>query len=93
MKCSVYILYSDLKDKYYIGSTSDDPESRLKKHNTNHKGFTGGIGDWKIKYLEIFETKVEAIAREKAIKSWKSRARIEKLILKFSSAGSAHPVL
>lgn len=75
-----YILFSAIKNKYYIGYTSDEIESRLSKHNSNHKGFTGGIGDWKIKHLEHFATKQEAIIREKEIKNWKSRIMIEKLI-------------
>ena len=43
----VYILYSKLLNRYYIGST-ENIESRLRKHNTNHKGFTGRarIGKW-----------------------------------------------
>ena len=75
-------------NKYYIGYTGDNIEDRLRKHNSNHKGFTGGIGDWEIKYTESFATKEEAIKREKQIKKWKSRALIEKLI-----AGSGHPDL
>ena len=37
----VYILYSKLLDKYYVGSTTNVME-RLKKHLNNHKGFTAG---------------------------------------------------
>jgi len=78
---TTYILFSKIKNKYYIGSTSDIQE-RLKKHNSNHKGFTGGIGDWDFVYTEIFETKIEAIKRELQIKKWKSRKMIEELIMK-----------
>ena len=81
----VYILFSVRISKYYVGFTGDDPEERQRKHNSNHKGFTGGIGDWKIVYKEVFETKSEAQKREKEIKNWKSRKMIEKLI------GSEHP--
>jgi len=77
----LYILFSKSKNKYYIGSTSD-LEERIKKHNTNHKGFTGGIGDWKIMYSEKFENYNLALKREKQIKKWKSRVMIEKLINK-----------
>ena len=75
-----YILYSLSKDSYYIGFTGDTIEERLRKHNTNHKGFTGGIGDWEIKYKEIYQSKAEAINREIQIKKWKSKKMIEKLI-------------
>ena len=76
-----YILFSKSKNKYYIGSTSN-LEERLNKHNSNHKGFTGGIGDWKIIYSEKFENYNLALKREKQIKNWKSRVMIEKLINK-----------
>ncbi|MFN9116147.1 MAG: GIY-YIG nuclease family protein, partial [Bacteroidota bacterium] len=33
-----YILYSVQRDRYYIGSTGDHLEERLRRHNTNHKG-------------------------------------------------------
>jgi len=76
---TVYILYSSSIDKYYVGCTSNF-EARLKKHNTNHKGFTGKIGDWKVVYMEKFLVSREALFREKQIKAWKSRKMIERLI-------------
>ena len=79
-----YILYSSFKDRYYIGFTGDEIKKRLRKHNSNHKGFKGGIGDWEIKYFELFETKEQAYKRERQVKQWKSRKLIEKLI------GSGH---
>jgi putative endonuclease len=77
---TTYILFSPTLNKYYIGYTGDDIEVRLYKHNANHKGFTGGIADWHVCYTEQFETKKDAYARERKIKSWKSRIMIEKLI-------------
>lgn len=75
----VYILYSSTKNKFYIGYTSD-LEERIIRHNQKSKGFTGNSNDWKIVYTETFLTKTEAIAREKQIKSWKSRIKIQELI-------------
>jgi len=80
MKFTVYIIFSITKNNFYVGYTSDILEERIRKHNTNHKGFTGGIGDWELKYSEIYSTKEEAIRREKQIKNWKSKRMIEKLI-------------
>ena len=85
MKFYVYILFSVIKNSYYIGYTSDSLQERLRKHNTNHKGFTGNTGDWTLVYHQIFESKTEAIKREKQIKNRKSRKLIEKLI------GLEHP--
>ncbi|MBL7910665.1 MAG: GIY-YIG nuclease family protein [Bacteroidia bacterium] len=77
----LYILFSPSKNKYYVGHTGDDLVERIRKHNSNHKGFTGGIGDWELKYSEKYSTKTQAMKREKEIKSWKSKKMIEKLIL------------
>ena len=78
--CFCYILYSKSKNKYYIGATCDNLEERLRKHNSNHKGFTGNTSDWLIAYFESFDDKEAAFNREKELKAWKSRSRIEKLI-------------
>jgi putative endonuclease len=75
-----YILYSVSRDRFYIGSTGDDLVERIRKHNSNHKGFTGRRGDWQLKYFEPFASRELARKREREIKSWKSRKRIESLI-------------
>ncbi|MBL4655768.1 MAG: GIY-YIG nuclease family protein [Bacteroidia bacterium] len=85
----VYILFSEIINKFYIGHTSNLFE-RLRKHNSNHKGFTGKANDWKIMYQEIFESKNDASKREREIKGWKNRIKIEKLI---ESDKSEHPDL
>ncbi len=85
MQFYVYILHSAILNKYYIGFTGDEITERLRKHNSNHKGFTGGKSDWTIVYTEVFIEKACAQKREKEIKSWKSRKKIEKLI------GLKHP--
>jgi putative endonuclease len=64
MKYHVYILYSDRLDKYYTGCTSD-VTGRLRRHNANHKGFTGKTDDWRLIYQEEFAGKSDALAREK----------------------------
>jgi len=80
MTFHVYILFSKRKNQYYVGYTSDSLESRLRKHNSDHKGFTGKYGDWRIVYKEQYHDKVIALKREAEIKKWKSRIRIEQLI-------------
>ena len=74
-----YILYSHKLDKYYIGSTSN-LEGRLRRHLSNHNGFTGKETDWVVKWKQRFESKKEALVMERRIKSWKSRVLIGKLI-------------
>ncbi|MCH6235891.1 GIY-YIG nuclease family protein [Cognataquiflexum rubidum] len=80
MPCSFYILYSKNLDKYYVGHTCDVLDERLRKHNSNHKGFTGNSPDWKLVYKEEFEDKKSAYARERQIKSMKRRKKIIELI-------------
>ncbi|MBL7778151.1 MAG: GIY-YIG nuclease family protein [Chitinophagales bacterium] len=67
-------------DRYYVGYTSDTLESRLYKHNHKHSGFTGKCNDWQIVYSEKFDSKITAMKREREIKRWKSRKKIEELV-------------
>ena len=75
----VYILYSVSLDLYYIGSSAN-PEERLRKHLANHHGFTSRAKDWVICYSEPFSDRSEAIKRERLLKSWKNREKIQLLI-------------
>ena len=77
---TVYILYSDFLNKYYVGYTAGPVHERLGKHLSLHKGFTHKAVDWVIKYSETYVTKSEAMARERQIKNWKSKKMIESLI-------------
>ncbi|OXA85898.1 excinuclease ABC subunit C [Flavobacterium hercynium] len=80
-----YILFSENLNQYYVGHTSESLEERLRKHLSNHSGFTGKTKDWIVVYFEEFETKSLAYKRELEVKKWKSKVRIIKLIK--SSAG------
>jgi len=75
-----YILYSNDLNQYYIGHTSESLQERLRKHLSNHSGFTAKAKDWIVVYYEEFETKSLAYIRELEVKKWKSRIRVEKLI-------------
>ena len=79
MNFTVYILFSEIKNRYYIGFTSNI-DDRLKRHNQKSKGFTGNVDDWKLVYTENYPTKEEAVQRELKIKSWKSKIKIQELI-------------
>lgn len=80
MTYHVYILFSQIKNRYYIGYTADSLSERIRRHNTNHKGFTGGVGDWQMVYKEAFSEKSLAMKREAKIKSWKNKKMIIALI-------------
>ncbi len=64
----VYVLYSSKYDKIYIGYTSN-LESRIQSHNYfSTKGYTMKYRPWEVVYTEDFETKGEAMKREKELK-------------------------
>ena len=81
MTAYIYILHSKSLNKFYIGATRDIQE-RLRRHLSNHKGFTGTTADWTLCYHETFESMQLAKQREKQLKKWKSAKRISELIQK-----------
>jgi len=83
MNYSVYILYSQSKDKYYTGYTKNASE-RLLEHNAGATPSTRSGIPWVIVYSEECVNKTAAIKRENAIKKMKSRKYIQNLILKKS---------
>jgi len=80
MPAIVYILYSKTLDKYYVGCTTDILAERLRRHLSDHRGYTTKAKDWVVVYYETFEEKLNAFKREKEIKCWKSKERIKQLI-------------
>ncbi len=79
MKYYVYIIYSQLKNRYYTGYSSD-PEERLVEHNLGATPSTRPGRPWTLVFTEEFESKTAAILREKEIKRMKSRKYIESLL-------------
>lgn len=73
-----YILESEAGGRYYIGSCND-VHVRLVLHNTGKVRSTKPYLPWQVVYSEKFQTRKEAVQREKQIKSWKRRESIEKL--------------
>ncbi len=55
-----YILYSKTLDCYYVGHCESPMEERLRRHLSNHKGFTSKAKDWKVVYTKSFDDKGEA---------------------------------
>ncbi len=73
----VYVLKSEKDGIRYVGSGKDALE-RLKRHNKGDYRFTKGHRPWRLIYKEIFNTKTEAIKREKFLKSGKGREWLDK---------------
>jgi len=68
MSFTTYILFSPNINRYYIGYTSYPIQDRLKKHLSNHKGYTGKAKDWIIVFTKLHIAKSDALALEKKIK-------------------------
>ena len=66
----VYILQSQKDKKYYIGETAD-VTARLNFHNSGKQRSTKNRVPFVIILSEEFETRQQALQREKQIKSWK----------------------
>ena len=78
---TVYVLYSETFDKIYIGYTSDLQKRFLSHNELGTKGWTVKFRPWRIIHTEEFDTKAEAMQREKQLKSSRGRNWIrEKLI-------------
>ena len=78
---SVYILYSEEYDKFYIGQ-SNDIGRRLQEHNEGeiHK-YTSKYRPWQLVLsLEISEFRSEAIHMERFLKKQKSKEFIRRFI-------------
>jgi len=63
----VYIIESRQSGIFYKGSTSDY-KRRLVEHNSNINDYTKGKGPWKFVFVQVFETKSEALVKEKKLK-------------------------
>ncbi len=75
----VYILQSLKDKKYYIGET-EDVDARLLFHNAGRQRSTKNRIPFILILSEQFETRAEALKREKQIKSWKGGSAFKKLI-------------
>ena len=75
-----YVLYSKKFNKIYIGYTGN-LEQRLRAHNViSKKGYTKRYRPWIIAFFEEYETKKEAMDREKILKSGKGSEWVWKKI-------------
>ena len=75
----LYLLYSEKIDRFYIG-ISQNPETRLRYHNTIENGWTSRGKPWKLVFMKGFPNRQNAQFWENKIKGQKSRAIIQKII-------------
>ena len=80
MNYFVYVIYSELHRKFYVGMTGN-LEKRLFAHNNLPKGWTKNFRPWTLVYAEEFSCKSEALKREKSLKSHQGRDFIQNEII------------
>ena len=74
-----YIIYSNTRDRYYIGACKDI-HRRLDDHNNSRTPSTKSGKPWVLKWHKEFETRALAMAEERRLKQKKSRKYLEYLI-------------
>ncbi|MCO5297812.1 MAG: GIY-YIG nuclease family protein [Fimbriimonadaceae bacterium] len=79
MKVFVHVLQSGTSGAYYVG-TSADPDKRLTEHNRGQTRSTRHGVPWCKVWCKPHPNRASAMAREREIKAWKSRSRIEELV-------------
>lgn len=75
----VYMLYSAVVDRYYVGQTSN-LEDRIKRHNQGRSKYTKSGIPWKLVYKERFENQSDAKEKEIEIKQSQSREELIRFI-------------
>ena len=79
MKFIVYILQSEIDASFYIGHIYN-LEKRLKEHNSGMTRYTAKKRPWKVVYKEIYNTKTEALKRERFLKKQRNTDFYQSLI-------------
>ena len=79
----VYIIYAIDDDKYYKGY-STRPYSRLEEHNLGLSRYTKHFRPWELVYIKSYDTKREALTRERSLKKY-SKLQIRELIASSSN--------
>ena len=77
----IYVLKSLKNGKRYVGYTGKSAEQRLLEHNSGSNTFTRQNGPFVLIYTEEYRTKIEAMKREKSLKSGKGREFLDNNIM------------
>ena len=76
----VYVLRSIEYKRSYVGFTSN-VERRLKEHNSGKTRSTKPYRPWVLLFSERYPTKIDALNREKFLKSGQGRDEIKQKLL------------
>ena len=81
---TVYILQSLKNHQHYTGYTND-LERRLSEHNRGHTKSNRYFGPYKVVYTENYNTRSEAMKRERQLKSGKGREWLSSILVRASA--------
>ena len=76
MPCHVHLLASRPYGTLYLGVTSDLGRRIVEHKGKAHPGFTATYGVDRLVWMEVYDSIVEAIAREKMLKKWRRAWKI-----------------
>ena len=79
MSFTVYVLFAQQFNKHYVGFTSNLQPRLLSYNFFATKGFTTRYRPWKLIHTEESETKIDALKKEKWLKTGVGRAFIKSL--------------
>jgi len=86
----VYILQSKIDNSFYIGQTNG-LHKRLDFHNSGLSRYTSHKKPWKIVYFEEYNTRTEAIKRERFLKQQRNRNFYNSLIKNWFGSSAGYP--
>ncbi|MBI5762985.1 MAG: GIY-YIG nuclease family protein [Planctomycetes bacterium] len=75
----VYVLLSEKTGRHYTGSC-EDLDDRLRRHNAGESKATRHGVPWKLIHSETFQTRSEAMVRERFLKTGKGRAELRGIL-------------
>ena len=75
---TVYVLQNP-EARLYIGHTGNI-QRRLNEHLTGMSRWTSKHGPWQLVYTEFYDSRVEAVARERALKSGRLNQELRRKI-------------
>ena len=75
----VYVLRNE-RGRFYVGSTGRSPEIRLAEHNAGLNRWTRPRGPWCLVYWEARTDKLDALARERFLKTSAGRRVRDSLV-------------
>ncbi|MBX2989872.1 MAG: GIY-YIG nuclease family protein [Bacteroidetes bacterium] len=91
MAYHVYILFSRLHERTYVGQT-EDLENRVRHHNAGRVRSTKAYRPWEVLHSESYSTRAEAMQREQWYKSPQGRRALKELLSRaIASSGLSVP--